>query len=309
METFDLITTIILDKIEHAPLVRIKSRRDMLQKKCCIRVNRKDVQHFFIVDLSNALYDFTGLFCAVGKIIGDVLPIREYCLILALFHCCAHKLECNVLRKTDQAMRIDKAAIELDEIFVALMEKARTYMSNEDEVERLSFAQLAKLLKPSKISSVVIEIFGKLIPNKDDGLQFVSTYDFNQPVAQVVCCHRECANLTLTCDFENLIHQGMKWKVLIGFQFLDDTIHIVAAKKILVATLHIYIETLFVLRIGEIANYRLSERIFTLILYTCCGQRLLDTFLNCQYQIIVTINIGRAIAMNRQNLAAIFDAL
>ena len=54
----------------------------------------------------------------------------------------------------------------------------------------------------------------------------VRHYHFDEPVTQIISRHRKCADLALTCDFENLIHQGMKRNILIRFQFLNDTIYI-----------------------------------------------------------------------------------
>ena len=272
-------------------------------------MNRKDIQHFLIFYLCDALYDLAGLFRTVSKVFGYILPIGKYGLILAFLHSCTHELECDILREANQTMGINKPAIQLDKILVTLVKEAGAYMRNEDEIERLSFTEFAKRLKTGEVTGVIIEILRKLIPDKNNSLQFIGVYHFDEPVTQIISRHRKCADLALTCDFENLIHQGMKRNILIRFQFLNDTIYIIAAEKILVAALYIDIKALLVLRIGEITNHRLPERVLALVLYTSRSHRLFDTFLNGKHQIVVAIDIGRAIAVNRQNLAAVLDAL
>ena len=185
-------------------------------------------------------------------------------------------------------MGINKPAIQLDKILVTLVKEAGAYMRNEDEIERLSFTEFAKRLKTGEVTGVIIEILRKLIPDKNNSLQFIGVYHFDEPVTQIISRHRKCADLALTCDFENLIHQGMKRNILIRFQFLNDTIYIIAAEKILVAALYIDIKALLVLRIGEITNHRLPERVLALVLYTSRSHRLFDTFLNAKHHTFET---------------------
>ena len=68
-------------------------------------------------------------------------------------------------------MGINKPAIQLDKILVTLVKEAGAYMRNEDEIERLSFTELAKRLKTGEVTGVIIEILRKLIPNKNNSLR------------------------------------------------------------------------------------------------------------------------------------------
>ena len=129
-------------------------------------MNRKDIQHFLIFYLCDALYDLAGLFRTVSKVFGYILPIGKYGLILAFLHSCTHELECDILREANQTMGINKPAIQLDKILVTLVKEAGAYMRNEDEIERLSFTEFAKRLKTGEVTGVIIEILRKLIPDK-----------------------------------------------------------------------------------------------------------------------------------------------
>lgn len=102
-------------------------------------MNRKDIQHFLIFYLCDALYNLAGLFRTVSKVFGYIPPIGKYGLILALLHSCTHELECDILREANQTMGINKPAIQLDKILVTLVKEAGAYMRNEDEIERAQF--------------------------------------------------------------------------------------------------------------------------------------------------------------------------
>ena len=69
-------------------------------------------------------------------------------------------------------MGINKPAIQLDKILVTLVKEAGAYMRNEDEIERLSFTEFAKRLKTGEVTGVIIEILRKLIPDKNNSLQW-----------------------------------------------------------------------------------------------------------------------------------------
>jgi len=160
------------------------------------------------------------------------------------------------------------------------MEKSRAYMSNQNEIERFCFTQFTKLLKPCKIPAVVIEILGKLVPDKYNSLEIIHLNNFFNPVCQITGRHRKRTYLTLSGDFEDFIHKRMKSGILICAELLNNSVNVVPTKKVCVASLHIYIKALLILGICEVSNNSFLERILTLVFNAGYSKRLLNTLLN-----------------------------
>ena len=182
-------------------------------------------------------------------------------------------------------------------------------MRNENEIKRFCLAQFTKFLKAGEIAAVVIEVFCKFVPNKDDCFQLVRTKDFHYPVAQVFRRHREGFNLSFTGHGKDLVHQSVKRRVPIGFQLAHDGIHIISTKEISITSLDVDVETLFVFLVRKIADHRLSQRVSPPIFHACLSKGPFHALLNSQDQVVIPPYVRRAVPMDRQHLPTVLDAL
>lgn len=146
-------------------------------------------------------------------------------------------------------MGVDKSSIQFNEILITVGEQTCTDVRNQDEIERVGFADFNQFLKACQVTSVVVEILSKFIPNEDDGFQIVDFDSLLDPVSEVAGRHSKRLDLTLSGHLENLLHERMKRRIRITSQFADDIIYRVATEKVRVTALNINTEALFIFRV------------------------------------------------------------
>ena len=86
------------------------------------------------------------------------------------------------------------------------MEQTLGNMGNQHEIEGIGFADFTKLLKSGEIAGIVVKVFSKLIPHKDNSFQAVCLNHFTNPVAQISHAQREGFYLTLIGYLKDVVH-------------------------------------------------------------------------------------------------------
>ena len=103
-------------------------------------------------------------------------------------------------------MRADKPAVQFNKVLITFVEQALRNMGNQNEVEWVRFADFAELLEAGQVTGIVIKILCKLVPNKHYGLQAVGFDNFSDPFAKPGDTERQCLDLTLVRNLENIIY-------------------------------------------------------------------------------------------------------
>ena len=206
-------------------------------------------------------------------------------------------------------MRVDKAAVQFDEILVAIREESRTDMGHQNEIERVSLADFDQFLETGQIARVVIEVLCELVPDKNDCFQVVHLDRFFDPISQIVGGHGKSLDLTLASNFEDFLHQSVEGRISIAAQLFYDPINRITAKEVRIAAFHIDTEALLVFWVGEISDHRLLQRIRPLIFHSGERKGMVNAFLNGKDEILVSMNTGRAITVDSEHFPTVFDPL
>ena len=201
-------------------------------------------------------------------------------------------------------MRTDKASVQLDEVLVALMEQALGHMGHQHKIEGIGFADFTKLLKSGEIAGVVVEIFGKLVPHKDNRLQTVCPDDLTNPVAQIGHAQRQSFYLTLIGYLEDIVHNPCQRLAGEGAQLLNHRIGVISAKEVRVSASDQSVEVVFVILVREPCNGSILQRIPALVFNSGINKRLFNAFLDGKDKIMVAADRSGTIAVNGQDTTA-----
>jgi len=148
-------------------------------------------------------------------------------------------------------MRTDKASVQLNEVLVTLMEQTLGNMGNQYEIEGISFANFTKLLKSSEIAGIVVKVFSKLIPHKDNRFQVVCLNHFTNPVAQIGYTQRERFYLTLIGHLKDIVHNLRQRIARKCAQLFNYGIGVISTKQVRVCTRNQAIKIIFVVLVRK----------------------------------------------------------
>ena len=255
------------------------------------------------------LDQFAGLLGTILQLFGDILPVSSNFGIRVLFHGCAHELEGNVFGKADQAVGVHKTAIELDKVLVPVRKQTGTHVGNENKVEGIGLADFREFLEASEISGVVVEVFCEFVPDEDNGLQVVGLDDALDPVCQILCGHAEGLDLALSRKFEDLIHQSVERRTVVGFQLRYDIVHGVPTEKVRIAALYIDTKALLVFFVFKVSDHRILQRVRPLVFHAGLSESLINTLLNGKNQVLISVNAGGSVAVDGQHFSTVLDPL
>ena len=110
------------------------------------------------------------------------------------------------------------------------------------------------ILESGEIASIVVKVFSKLIPHKDNSFQAVCLNHFTNPVAQIGYTQRESFYLTLIGHLKDIVHNLRQRIARKCAQLFNYGIGIISAKQVGICTCDQAIEIIFVVLIRKPCN-------------------------------------------------------
>ena len=257
LESFQLIAAIVLNKVKHTTLVRVKCSRDMLQEQSCIRMNRENALQLLVTDFCLLHNQLAGTLCSITEFVYRFLPFLQNLRILLLCHGRTHQTERHIIRQRDLTDRVNKSALNLAEFLVTVREDMHSIVSDNQHVKRCRTAQIDNPLESGKTAHVIAEVFRKLIPDEHDCLQIILLNDSLNPGSQMISVQLQHLQMTLFCYLCNLRHKLNQAVTGKAFEIGNNSIRICATEYRTVRSGKQTVEEILVQRIVNPLNNRI----------------------------------------------------
>lgn len=272
-------------------------------------MHRQNIFEFLISQTDSLLHPLAGIVCPLVQFLRVITPLLSDHSIVLFLHRLAHQVKSDVLRQSNGAERLIKAASDFAPLAVLGREEGCDVMRDGNQIKRrfAGFGHFHQRLEGGELILVIAEILGKLIPEENDSLETIALDDVLDPLHNVLAIQRERMNATLTRDLHHLSDNIAQCNTGIGVELLHQGLDVVTTKEIRIAPEHERIEVIPVGLIAKPAQRCCAKGAFASLIEAPFLQRLRDAVLHSKEHVLFRGNLIAAIAMHRQERRAGFD--
>ena len=164
----NLVTGVVLQKIEHAPYITGIIAGHVFEQQCGIWMQRQNISQLRVLNLCLLLHQGAGVPGTLIEFLGGFRPFVHQVGVLALLQGFSHQAEGHVVRQLNIAERLHKAVTDDIPILVLGREQVGHVVGNGDQIEEVAFGHFHQRLQAGQAGAVVLEEIRKLIPDEDE---------------------------------------------------------------------------------------------------------------------------------------------